>query len=44
MVLEITILVSLVNSVVLFIVIGGILWESFNRLLIVSVEGLPFDW
>jgi len=26
-----TILVSLVNSVVLFIVIGGILWESFHR-------------
>ncbi len=27
-----TILVSLVNSVVLFITIGGILWESMNRL------------
>lgn len=27
-----TILVSLVNSVVLFIVIGGILWESFHRI------------
>lgn len=27
-----TILVSLINSVVLFIAIGGILWESFSRL------------
>ena len=27
-----TILVSLINSVVLFVAIGGILWESFNRL------------
>jgi cobalt-zinc-cadmium efflux system protein len=27
-----TILVSLINSVVLFIAIGGILWESINRL------------
>jgi len=27
-----TILVSLVNSVVLFIVVGGILWESFHRI------------
>lgn len=42
--LKSTILVSLVNSVVLFIVIGGILWESFNRLHHpVSVEGLPIS-
>ena len=27
-----TILVSLINSVVLFIVIGGIIWETFSRL------------
>jgi cobalt-zinc-cadmium efflux system protein len=27
-----TILVSLINSLVIFVVIGGILWESFNRI------------
>ena len=39
-----TILVSLINSVVLFIAIGGILWESFSRLNNpVVVEGLPIS-
>ena len=39
-----TILVSLINSVVLFITIGGILWESFSRLNNpVVVEGLPIS-
>jgi cobalt-zinc-cadmium efflux system protein len=39
-----TILVSLINSVVLFIAIGGILWESFSRLHNpVIVEGLPIS-
>ena len=39
-----TILVSLINSVVLFIAIGGILWESFSRLHNpVVVEGLPIS-
>ena len=39
-----TILVSLINSVVLFVAIGGILWESFSRLQnSVVVEGLPIS-
>lgn len=39
-----TILVSLINSVVLFVAIGGILWESFSRLHSqVVVEGLPIS-
>ena len=39
-----TILVSLINSVVLFIAIGGILWESFSRLHNpVIVEGIPIS-
>jgi len=39
-----TILVSLINSVVLFIAIGGILWESFSRLHNpVMVEGIPIS-
>ena len=39
-----TILVSFINSVVLFIAIGGILWESFSRLHNpVVVEGLPIS-
>lgn len=39
-----TILVSLINSVVLFVAIGGILWESFSRLNDpVVVEGLPIS-
>ena len=39
-----TILVSLINSVVLFVAIGGILWESFSRLHHpVVVEGLPIS-
>ena len=39
-----TILVSLINSVVLFVAIGGILWESFSRLHNpVIVEGLPIS-
>lgn len=39
-----TILVSLINSVVLFVAIGGILWESFSRLHNpVVVEGLPIS-
>jgi cobalt-zinc-cadmium efflux system protein len=39
-----TILVSLINSVVLFIAIGGILWKSFSRLHNpVEVEGLPIS-
>ncbi|MCX6269678.1 MAG: cation diffusion facilitator family transporter [Bacteroidetes bacterium] len=37
-----TILVSLINSVVLFVAIGGILWESFSRLHHpVVIQGLP---
>ncbi|MEI6143138.1 MAG: cation diffusion facilitator family transporter [Mariniphaga sp.] len=40
-----TILISLINSVVLFVVIGGIAWESLNRLHNpVIVEGLPIVW
>lgn len=40
-----TILISLINSVVLFVVIGGITWESLNRLHNpVVVEGLPMVW
>lgn len=39
-----TILVSLINSVILFVAIGGILWESFGRLNNpVVVEGLPIS-
>lgn len=39
-----TILVSLINSVVLFVAIGGILWESFSRLNHpVVVQGLPIS-
>lgn len=39
-----TILVSLINSVVLFVAIGGILWESISRLHHpVVVEGLPIS-
>lgn len=39
-----TILVSLINSVVLFVAIGGILWESISRLHSpVVVEGLPIS-
>jgi cobalt-zinc-cadmium efflux system protein len=39
-----TILVSLINSVVLFVAIGGILWESFSRLHNpVVVQGLPIS-
>lgn len=39
-----TILVSLINSVVLFVAIGGILWESFSRFTHpVAVEGLPIS-
>lgn len=39
-----TILVSLINSVVLFIVIGGILWESVSRLHNpVQLQGVPIS-
>jgi len=39
-----TILVSLINSVVLFMVIGGILWESISRLNNPTViEGIPIS-
>ena len=39
-----TVLVSLINSVVLFIAIGGILWESFSRIHNpVVVQGLPIS-
>lgn len=39
-----TILVSLINSVVLFVVIGGILWESFSRFQQpVVIQGLPIS-
>ena len=39
-----TILVSLINSVVLFIAIGGILWESISRLHNpVVVQGIPIS-
>ena len=39
-----TILVSLINSVILFVAIGGILWESFSRLHNpVVVQGLPIS-
>ncbi len=39
-----TILVSLINSVVLFIAIGGILWESFSRLNSpADVQGVPIS-
>jgi len=39
-----TILVSLINSVFLFVAIGGILWESFSRLHNpVAVDGLPIS-
>jgi len=39
-----TILVSLINSVVLFVAIGGILWESFSRFQNpVIVQGLPIS-
>jgi len=39
-----TILVSLINSVALFVAIGAILWESFSRLHNpVIVEGLPIS-
>ena len=39
-----TILVSLINSVVLFIAIGGIIWENFSRLHNpVVVQGLPIS-
>ncbi len=39
-----TILVSLINSVVLFIVIGGLLWESFSRMNHpVEIQGLPIS-
>lgn len=37
-----TILVSLINSVVLFIAVGGIIWESINRLHHpVAISGQP---
>jgi len=39
-----TILVSLINSVVLFVAIGGIIWESFSRLHNpVVLQGLPIS-
>ena len=39
-----TILVSLINSVILFVAIGGILWESISRLKNpVVVQGLPIS-
>ncbi len=39
-----TILVSLVNSIILFIVIGGVLWESIERVNNpVKVEGIPIS-
>lgn len=39
-----TILVSLINSVVLFIVIGGILWETVSRLNNpIAVQGIPIS-
>ena len=39
-----TVLVSLINSVVLFVAIGGILWESFSRINNpVVVQGLPIS-
>ena len=39
-----TVLVSLVNSVVLFVAIGGILWESFSRLRNpIVLQGLPIS-
>lgn len=39
-----TILVTLVNSVILFVAIGGILWESFSRMHDpVVVKGLPIS-
>ncbi len=39
-----TILVSLINSVVLFVAIGGITWESFHRLQHpVEIAGLPMS-
>lgn len=39
-----TILVSLINSVVLFVAIGGIIWESFSRLHNpVIIQGLPIS-
>lgn len=39
-----TVLVSLINSVVLFVAIGGILWESFSRIHNpVVVQGLPIS-
>lgn len=39
-----TVLVSLINSVILFVAIGGILWESINRLQNpVVVKGLPIS-
>lgn len=39
-----TILVSLINSVVLFVAIGGILWESFSRIHNpVVIQGLPIS-
>ncbi len=39
-----TILVSLINSVVLFVAIGGIIWESFSRLHHpVVIQGLPIS-
>jgi len=39
-----TILVSLINSLVLFVAIGGIIWESINRLHNpVSIQGTPIS-
>lgn len=39
-----TILVSLINSVVLFVAIGGILWESLSRLHNpIVIEGIPIS-
>ncbi len=39
-----TILVSLINSVVLFIAIGGIIWESFSRFHNpVEIQGIPIS-
>jgi cobalt-zinc-cadmium efflux system protein len=39
-----TILVSLINSVVLFVAIGGIIWESFSRLHNpVEIQGIPIS-
>jgi cobalt-zinc-cadmium efflux system protein len=39
-----TILVSLINSVVLFVAIGGIVWETFSRIHNpVAVQGLPIS-